>query len=152
VHDHRHDASQPGDDPRPRRAADPGPAAWPRPLVGPGESALRHPRDAAPGERFAELPVAAIVPSAARPVPPLDAATLAALTASIEMAGFLQPVVVREVAPGRYELLSGERWWRAAQELGHAQIPAIVRDAPDDAALQDALRERTADPGPADRP
>src|SRR5207248_9771810 len=63
------------------------------------------------------------------------------LKASIEEVGFLQPIVVREQSPDRYELVMGERRWRAAQALGRETIPAIIRDTRDDAMLRDALLE-----------
>jgi len=63
------------------------------------------------------------------------------LKASIEEVGLLQPIVVREVGVGAYEIVMGERRWRAAQSLGLDLIPAIVRDTRDDAMLRDALME-----------
>jgi ParB family chromosome partitioning protein len=63
------------------------------------------------------------------------------LQASIREVGLLQPVVVREIGGGRYQLVMGERRWRAALALGRETIPAIVRDTRDDAMLRDALLE-----------
>jgi ParB family chromosome partitioning protein len=97
------------------------------------------------GARFAELPVDAIAPNAVNPRTVFDADELAELVGSIKTVGLLQPVVVRPLGPGadgeRYELIMGERRWRAAQEAGLATIPAIVRETPDDAMLRDALLE-----------
>ena len=95
-----------------------------------------------PGARFAELPLDAIVPNPRQPRTVFDEEALDELKISIQEVGFLQPIVVRETAePGRYELVMGERRWRAAQAIGRPTIPAIVRDTRDDAMLRDALLE-----------
>jgi ParB family chromosome partitioning protein len=94
-----------------------------------------------PGARFAELPVSAIEPNAKQPRHVFDEEALEELKTSIQEVGFLQPIVVRELGDGRYELVMGERRWRAAQAVGRETIPAIVRDTPDDAMLRDALLE-----------
>lgn len=94
-----------------------------------------------PGARFAELPVEAIVPNPKQPRQIFDDEALAELKVSITEVGFLQPIIVRETGPGAYELVMGERRWRAAQALGRQSIPAIVRETRDDAMLRDALLE-----------
>jgi ParB family chromosome partitioning protein len=94
-----------------------------------------------PGARFAELPVSAIEPNAKQPRHVFDEEALEELKSSIQEVGFLQPIVVRDVGDGRYELVMGERRWRAAQAVGRDSIPAIIRDTPDDAMLRDALLE-----------
>jgi ParB family transcriptional regulator, chromosome partitioning protein len=94
-----------------------------------------------PGARFAELPVAAIEPNPRQPRHVFDDEALEELKASIQEVGFLQPIVVREIDGGRYELVMGERRWRAAKAIGRDTIPAIVRDTRDDAMLRDALLE-----------
>jgi ParB family chromosome partitioning protein len=94
-----------------------------------------------PGARFAEVAVDSIVPNPKQPRTVFDEEALAELKASIDEVGFLQPIVVREVGPQKYELVMGERRWRAAQALGRPTIPAIVRDTRDDAMLRDALLE-----------
>jgi ParB family transcriptional regulator, chromosome partitioning protein len=94
-----------------------------------------------PGARFAEVPVAAITPNPKQPRQVFDDEALDELKVSIEEVGFLQPIVVREMTPGAYELVMGERRWRAAQALGREAIPAIVRETRDDAMLRDALLE-----------
>jgi ParB family chromosome partitioning protein len=81
-----------------------------------------------PGARYVVVPVAAIEPNAKQPRQVFDEEGMEELKASIEEVGFLQPIVVREIAPERYELVMGERRWRAAQSLGREVIPAIVRD------------------------
>jgi ParB family chromosome partitioning protein len=94
-----------------------------------------------PGARFAELPVSSIVPNPKQPRHVFDEEALEELKVSIQEVGFLQPIVVREIGEGRYELVMGERRWRAAQAVGKDTIPAIVRDTRDDAMLRDALLE-----------
>jgi ParB family chromosome partitioning protein len=100
-------------------------------------------RDLAPvqGARFAELPLTSITPNPVNPRVVFDADELAELVGSIAEVGLLQPVVVRPLEDDRYELIMGERRWRAAQEAGLATIPAIVRETPDDVMLRDALLE-----------
>jgi ParB family chromosome partitioning protein len=94
-----------------------------------------------PGARFAELSVESIVPNPRQPRQDFAEEAMDELRASIEEVGLLQPIVVREVGDDRYELVMGERRWRAAQSLGLDAIPAIVRDTRDDAMLRDALLE-----------
>jgi ParB family chromosome partitioning protein len=94
-----------------------------------------------PGARFAEVPVDSIVPNPKQPRQVFDEEALDELKESIEQVGFLQPIVVRELAADRYELVMGERRWRAAHALGKDVIPAIVRETRDDAMLRDALLE-----------
>jgi len=90
---------------------------------------------------FAELPLDAIVPNARQPRQVFDEEAMAELVHSIREVGLLQPVVVRPLRAGTYELVMGERRWRAAQVAGLPRIPAIVRDTGDDAMLRDALLE-----------
>jgi ParB family transcriptional regulator, chromosome partitioning protein len=94
-----------------------------------------------PGARFAELPVGSIEPNAKQPRHVFDEEALEELKTSIQEVGFLQPIVVRDIGDGRYELVMGERRWRAAQAVGKDTIPAIIRDTRDDAMLRDALLE-----------
>ncbi len=98
------------------------------------------------GARFAELPITSIVPNHAQPRTVFDEEALNELENSIREVGLLQPIVVRPLGvdaqgAGRYELIMGERRWRASQRVGLAMIPAIVRDTQDDAMLRDALLE-----------
>jgi ParB family chromosome partitioning protein len=93
------------------------------------------------GAYFDELPVDAISPNPRQPRQVFDEEALAELVHSIREVGLLQPVVVRPTAEGRYELVMGERRWRATQEAGLSTIPAIVRETGDDALLRDALLE-----------
>lgn len=93
-----------------------------------------------PGATYREIPVDLIAPNPRQPREHFDEEALSELVSSIREVGLLQPVVVREAA-GRYELIMGERRLRAAKEAGLTEIPAIVRDTPDDALLRDALLE-----------
>jgi ParB family chromosome partitioning protein len=93
------------------------------------------------GAYFAELPVAEISPNPRQPRQVFDEDAMAELVHSVREIGLLQPIVVREVGAHRYELIMGERRWRATQEAGLATIPAIVRETTDDAMLRDALLE-----------
>lgn len=93
------------------------------------------------GARFAELPLDSITPNPRQPREVFDEVKLAELVASIKEVGLLQPVVVRQVGPERFELIMGERRWRASREAGLEQIPAIVRATEDDKLLLDALLE-----------
>jgi ParB family chromosome partitioning protein len=97
--------------------------------------------DPVPGARFREIPVQAITPNPKQPRAVFDEEKLGELKASIEEVGLLQPIVVREIAPERYELIMGERRWRACRDLAMETVPAIVRETADDAMLRDALLE-----------
>jgi len=93
------------------------------------------------GARFAELPLDSIVPNPVQPRTSFDEEALAELVHSVREIGLLQPIVVRPVGLDRYELVMGERRWRAAREAGLTTIPAIVRETGDDVMLRDALLE-----------
>ncbi|GEL96140.1 ParB/RepB/Spo0J family partition protein [Cellulomonas composti] len=93
-----------------------------------------------PGARFAELPVGQIRPNPRQPRTVFDEDALEELVGSIKEIGVLQPVVVREVGDG-YELIMGERRWRATQVAGLTTIPAIIRETEDGDLLRDALLE-----------
>ncbi len=100
------------------------------------------PADGVPaGARFAEVPIAAIRPNPRQPRTVFDEDALAELVASISEVGLLQPVVVRPLDDGRYELVMGERRLRASQQAGLSTIPAIVRRTEDADLLRDALLE-----------
>ena len=92
------------------------------------------------GATFAELPIEEIASNPRQPRTVFDQDALAELVASLREVGLLQPIVVRQRDDG-YELIMGERRWRAAQAAGFTTIPAIVRDTEDDALLRDALLE-----------
>ncbi len=93
------------------------------------------------GAYFAELPVGSISPNPRQPRQVFDEEAMAELVHSVKEVGLLQPVVVRAVGDDRYELIMGERRWRATQEAGLEAIPAIVRETGDDVMLRDALLE-----------
>jgi ParB family chromosome partitioning protein len=90
---------------------------------------------------FAELPLDSITPNPRQPREVFDEDALAELVTSIREVGLLQPVVVRQVGPRRYELIMGERRWRACREAGLDRIPTIVRATEDEKLLLDALLE-----------
>ncbi|HWC10163.1 MAG TPA: ParB/RepB/Spo0J family partition protein [Acidimicrobiales bacterium] len=94
-----------------------------------------------PGVGFAELPVSAITANRRQPRTTFDEEALNALTASVREVGVLQPVLVRATGPDTYELVAGERRWRAAKRAGLQMIPALVRSADDAASLEQALVE-----------
>lgn len=101
------------------------------------KAGLRH----VDGAYFEEVAIDAIKPNARQPRRSFDDEALDELAASITEVGLLQPVVVRSQGDGRYELVMGERRWRASMRAGLQSIPAIVRDTRDDEMLRDALLE-----------
>jgi ParB family transcriptional regulator, chromosome partitioning protein len=94
-----------------------------------------------PGAHYEEIPVTSISPNPRQPRRTFDEDALDELADSIREVGLLQPVVVRATGPGRYELIMGERRWRASQRAGLTEIAAIVRETPDTDLLRDALIE-----------
>jgi len=98
------------------------------------------PADAAAGELL-ELPVTLIKPNPSQPRTHFDPDALAALAASIEASGVVQPLLVRPLHDGSYELVAGERRWRAAQQAGLEKVPAVARDQAEPERLQAALIE-----------
>jgi ParB family chromosome partitioning protein len=93
------------------------------------------------GAYFAELPVGQIQPNRVQPRQVFDEDAMAELVHSIREIGVLQPIVVRRRGPEEYELVMGERRWRATQQAGLAVVPAIVRETDDVDMLRDALLE-----------
>ena len=93
------------------------------------------------GARYEEVAVTAITPNPRQPRRSFDEDALDELAESIKQVGLLQPVVVRTIGPSRYELVMGERRWRAAQRAGLTEIGAIVKQTQDDDLLRDALIE-----------
>ena len=87
-----------------------------------------------------ELPMASVRPNPYQPRTQMDETALAELAASIEASGLLQPVVVRP-HDGGYQLIAGERRWRAVERLGWAKIPAVIKDVDDQTLLTLALIE-----------
>ena len=93
------------------------------------------------GEELRNLPLSSIAPGQYQPRKKIDEAKLAELAASIRAQGLIQPVVVRSLGRERFELIAGERRWRAAQQAGLREIPAVVRDVAPQAVLAMALIE-----------
>jgi len=93
------------------------------------------------GAYFAELALGQITPNPRQPREVFDEEAMAELVHSIQEVGLLQPIVVRPADQGVFELIMGERRWRAAQQAGLDVIPAIVRETGDDDLLRDALLE-----------
>jgi ParB family transcriptional regulator, chromosome partitioning protein len=113
---------------------------------GPALAAVEHtfPMDgpaAVPGASFREIAVAAVRPNPKQPRQVFDDEAHEELIASVREFGLLQPIVVREQGPGQFQMVMGERRWRAARDLGLETIPAIIRETADDAMLRDALLE-----------
>ncbi len=88
-----------------------------------------------------ELPISEIVANTYQPRSHFDEEALVSLSASIRSVGVLQPILVRELGEDSYELIAGERRWRAAKRAGLQTIPAIVRTAEDEGSLEQALVE-----------
>ncbi|HEX3306079.1 MAG TPA: ParB/RepB/Spo0J family partition protein, partial [Streptosporangiaceae bacterium] len=93
------------------------------------------------GAHYREIEVSAITPNPRQPRRTFDEDALDELAESIREVGLLQPVVVRTAGPGRYELIMGERRWRASQRAGLTEIGAIVKQTQDNELLRDALIE-----------
>ncbi|HVT62725.1 MAG TPA: ParB/RepB/Spo0J family partition protein [Legionellaceae bacterium] len=86
-------------------------------------------------------PITSLIPGQYQPRRVFDDATIAELAASIQQQGLLQPLVVREVHLGQYEIIAGERRWRACQLAGLTQIPVLIRQVDDETAVALALVE-----------
>src|SRR4051794_14989027 len=99
------------------------------------------PEPNAGGPELRELEVTQIEPNPDQPRANFDAAGLDALAGSIGSVGLLQPLIVRPLDDGRYELVAGERRWRAARKAGIDRVPAGIRSSPEDERLQAALIE-----------
>jgi ParB family transcriptional regulator, chromosome partitioning protein len=96
---------------------------------------------AVPGARFGHLDVNAIIPNAKQPRSVFEPEAFKELVHSIRELGVLQPIVVREIKEGSYELIMGERRLRASKEAGLKKIPAVIRETEDQNMLRDALLE-----------
>jgi len=93
------------------------------------------------GTDLREVPVDLLQPGKYQPRTDMHAESLEELANSIRAQGVVQPIVIRPIDDGRYEIIAGERRWRAAQIAGLHEIPAVVRDVPDEAAIAMALIE-----------
>jgi ParB family chromosome partitioning protein len=96
---------------------------------------------AAVPDRQAELAIDVLQPGKYQPRTHMDEAALQELARSIEAQGIIQPILVRPIGGERYEIIAGERRWRAARMAGQSAVPVLVRDVPDNAALAMALIE-----------
>lgn len=92
-------------------------------------------------KQLRELPVELVQRGKYQPRRDMDPDALEELSESIKQQGVMQPIVVRPIGEGRYEIIAGERRWRASQLAGLDRVPAIVRDVPDEAAVAMALIE-----------
>ena len=93
------------------------------------------------GASYQELPIDSIVPNPFQPREEFDEGGIASLADSIEQVWVLQPILVRPAAEGGYQLIAGERRWRASQQAGLTVIPAIVKEIRDVSALEQAVIE-----------
>ncbi|KRA54316.1 chromosome partitioning protein ParB [Pseudoxanthomonas sp. Root65] len=109
-------------------------------LLGP-KAAETPPPEAQPGEALRTVPVQQLQPGKYQPRMQMDASKLSELAESIKAQGVIQPIVVRELSPGKFEIVAGERRWRASQEAGLAEVPVVVRDLDDRTVIAMALIE-----------
>ena len=92
-------------------------------------------------QRQATLAIGDLQPGKYQPRTRMDPGSLEDLAASIKAQGLIQPISVRPIATGRYEIIAGERRWRASQIAGLTEVPVLIREIPDDAALAMSLIE-----------
>ncbi len=109
--------------------------------LGAEQTAAQQSPDRAPGDQLKAVPVDLIQRGRYQPRLTIKPESLAELAESIKAQGVVQPVVLRPLDGGRFELIAGERRWRAAQLAGLHEIPAIVREIPDHTAMSIALIE-----------
>ena len=95
----------------------------------------------ASGDRLQNLETASLQPGKYQPRSNMDQAALADLAESIKAQGIMQPILVRAIGVDRYEIIAGERRWRAAQLAGLDEVPVIIREVTDEAALAISLIE-----------
>ncbi|WP_369941388.1 ParB/RepB/Spo0J family partition protein [Xanthomonas medicagonis] len=113
-------------------------------LLGPkgGSAAAPAPTDEVqPGESLRQLPVGQLQPGKYQPRQEMDEAKLQELAESIKAQGVIQPIVARELAPGSFEIVAGERRWRASQLAGLSDVPVVVRELDDRTVIAMALIE-----------
>ncbi|MDQ1610420.1 MAG: ParB family transcriptional regulator, chromosome partitioning protein [Pyrinomonadaceae bacterium] len=112
-----------------------------RKVLGRGLSALLSETPATSSEELREVDIDLIEPNNVQPRTRFDEAQLEELAQSIKTNGVVQPILVRKTNGGRYQIVAGERRWRAAQRAGLQRIPSVIRDVPDDKMLELALIE-----------
>lgn len=112
-----------------------------RRALGRGLSALIPDTAPPPPEQPTEVDLDRLVPNRSQPRTVVDEPKLEQLSQSIRSSGVIQPIVVRSIAEDRFEIVAGERRWRAAQMAGLLRVPVVVRDVPDDKLLEMALVE-----------
>jgi ParB family chromosome partitioning protein len=110
-------------------------------LLGPKAAAQAPVLEATPGDVLRSLPVDALAPGKYQPRKTMDDGKLAELAESIRAQGVIQPIVVRDLGGKRYEIIAGERRWRATRLAGLAEIPAVVREVDDRTVVAMALIE-----------
>ncbi|MCF7200700.1 ParB/RepB/Spo0J family partition protein [Pseudomonas oligotrophica] len=110
-------------------------------LGGSSVAALQEQAAQVDSRELQHLPLDLIQRGKYQPRRDMDPAALEELASSIRAQGVMQPIVVRSLDGGRYEIIAGERRWRASQQAGLEKIPAMVRDVPDEAAIAMALIE-----------
>ncbi len=93
------------------------------------------------GDRLTDLPLTALQPGKYQPRTQMHEEAIAELADSLKSQGMIQPILARPLGPGRYEIIAGERRWRAAQKAGLKEVPVLVREVNDEAALAMALIE-----------
>ena len=109
--------------------------------LGRGLDALLGEGETTDGERLLTLPVESLVPGKYQPRTRMDEGALAELADSIRAQGLMQPILARAIPGGHYEIIAGERRWRASQLAGLKEVPVLVRVVEDAAALKMALIE-----------
>ena len=109
--------------------------------LGRGLDALLAANNDPESHRQETISVALLQPGKYQPRTRMDPGSLEELAASIKAQGLIQPISVRPVGKGRYEIIAGERRWRAAQIAGMAEVPVLIREIPDDAVLAMSLIE-----------
>src|SRR5918911_1572763 len=112
-----------------------------RRALGRGLSALLSDKPATSSEEFTEIDVDLLEPNHLQPRTRFDETRINELSQSIKQNGLVQPILVRRITGGRYQIVAGERRWRAAQNAGLQLIPAVVREIPDEKMLELALIE-----------
>ena len=93
------------------------------------------------GETLKTVKLEELQPGKYQPRTRMDQASLEELARSLKSQGVMQPILARTLAKGRYEIIAGERRWRAAKLAGLREVPVVIREVPDSAALAMALIE-----------